>query len=54
MEPEQPGDRNEQHVVVRTGNTIATFQELSIGKDLFFPPELISRQVERLRDAQRP
>ncbi|RLV68018.1 hypothetical protein STAN_3542 [Streptomyces sp. CBMAI 2042] len=39
-------------VVVRTGNTIATFSELSIGKDLFFPPELITRQVERLRNAQ--
>ncbi|MYW31776.1 hypothetical protein [Streptomyces sp. SID2119] len=47
------GDRNEQFVVVRTGNTIATFTELSIGKDLFFPPELITRQVERLRNAQR-
>ncbi|MFD3646461.1 hypothetical protein ACFWUT_22895 [Streptomyces cyaneofuscatus] len=47
------GDRNEQYVVVRTGNTIATFTELSIGKDLFFPPELIIRQVERLRNAQR-
>ncbi|MCD9903267.1 hypothetical protein LUR56_31475 [Streptomyces sp. MT29] len=47
------GDRNEQYVVVRTGNTIATFTELSIGKDLFFPPELITRQVERLRNAQR-
>ncbi|MFD3752089.1 hypothetical protein ACFWVT_17970 [Streptomyces cyaneofuscatus] len=46
------GDRNEQYVVVRTGNTIATFTELSIGKDLFFPPELIIRQVERLRNAQ--
>ncbi|MFI8163388.1 hypothetical protein ACIF6I_29685 [Streptomyces microflavus] len=54
MGPENGGDRNEQFVVVRTGNTIATFSELSIGKDLFFPPEVITRQVERLRNAQRP
>ncbi|MFJ9980273.1 hypothetical protein [Streptomyces cyaneofuscatus] len=53
MGPANGGDRNEQFVVVRTGNTIATFTELSIGKDLFFPPELITRQVERLRNAQR-
>ncbi|MET9096132.1 hypothetical protein ABZX72_29030 [Streptomyces cyaneofuscatus] len=52
MGPANGGDRNEQFVVVRTGNTIATFTELSIGKDLFFPPELITRQVERLRNAQ--
>ncbi|GGR41487.1 hypothetical protein [Streptomyces roseolus] len=52
MKPEW-GDRNEQFVVVRTGNTIATFTELSTGKGLSFPTELISRQVERLRDAQR-
>ncbi|MER7516891.1 hypothetical protein [Streptomyces sp. NPDC126499] len=51
--PEQPGDRNEQFVVVRAGNTIVTFSELSVGADLSFPTELISRQVERLRDAQR-
>ncbi|MEU3947315.1 hypothetical protein [Streptomyces sp. NPDC029526] len=49
------GDRhNQQYVVVRTGNTIATFSELSTGEDLSFPTELISRQVERLRNAQRP
>ncbi|MEU2509011.1 hypothetical protein ABZ621_30465 [Streptomyces sp. NPDC007863] len=53
MKPEWV-DRNEQFVVVRTGNTIATFTELSTGKGLSFPTELIRRQVERLRDAQRP
>ncbi|MGW1293247.1 hypothetical protein [Streptomyces sp. NPDC002533] len=55
MGPEQPGDRNEQFIVVRTGNTIATFSELTMGaEDLSFPAELVSRQVERLRSAQRP
>ncbi|MET9376210.1 hypothetical protein ABZX98_18975 [Streptomyces sp. NPDC002992] len=54
MGPEQPGDRNEQFIVVRTGNTIATFSELSVGAGLSFPAELVSRQVERLRNAQRP
>ncbi|MFL9683741.1 hypothetical protein [Streptomyces sp. KL110A] len=53
MKPERI-DRNEQFVVVRTGNTIATFTELSAGKGLSFPTELISLQVERLREAQRP
>ncbi|WP_432056530.1 hypothetical protein [Streptomyces sp. bgisy022] len=46
--------RNRQYVVVRTGNTIAAFSELSTGEDLSFPTELISRQVERLRNTQRP
>ncbi|MEU3052760.1 hypothetical protein [Streptomyces griseus] len=55
MGPDQPGDRNEQFIVVRTGTTIAAFSELSIGaENLSFPAELISRQVERLRNAQRP
>ncbi|MFB7654167.1 MULTISPECIES: hypothetical protein [unclassified Streptomyces] len=54
MEPNQPGDRNEQFIVVRTANTIATFSELSVGADLSFPTELIRRQVERLEDAQQP
>ncbi|MFI0829550.1 hypothetical protein ACH4Q7_34650 [Streptomyces roseolus] len=52
MKPERI-DLNQQFVVVRMGNTIATFTELSTGKGLSFPTELISRQVERLRDAQR-
>ncbi|MFF2861759.1 hypothetical protein ACFVSX_17935 [Streptomyces rubiginosohelvolus] len=55
MGPDQPGDRNEQFIVVRTGNTIATFHELSIGtENLSFPAELVRRQVERLWKAQRP
>ncbi len=54
MGPEQQGDRNEQLIVVRTGNTIATFSELSMDASRSFPTELISRQVERLRNAQRP
>ncbi len=53
MGPDQPGDRNQQFVVVRTGNTIATFAELGVDASLSFPTELISRQVERLRNAQR-
>ncbi len=53
MGPEQPGDRNEQFIVIRTGNTIATFSELSVGAGLSFPTKLISRQVERLRKAQQ-
>ncbi|WP_028808007.1 hypothetical protein [Streptomyces canus] len=52
--PEQPEARNEQFIVVRTGNTIAAFSELSVGARLSFPVELISRQVERLHNAQQP
>ncbi|MEV7565481.1 hypothetical protein [Streptomyces tanashiensis] len=52
--PEQPQDRNEQFIVVRTGSAIATFSELGFGSGLSFPTELVSRQVERLRIAQRP
>ncbi|MFC8239564.1 hypothetical protein [Streptomyces chartreusis] len=51
--PEQPGDRSEQFIVVRTGNSIATFSELSVGANLSFPTELIRRQVERLQNAQQ-
>ncbi|MEV6210403.1 hypothetical protein [Kitasatospora sp. NPDC051914] len=50
--PEQPGDRNEQFIVVRTGNAIVTFSMLDVGKSSSFPTELVSRQVERLRTAQ--
>ncbi|MFF5768587.1 hypothetical protein ACFY8F_39465 [Streptomyces tanashiensis] len=52
--PEQPQDRNEQFIVVRAGNAIATFSELGFGAGLSFPTEPVSRQVERLRIAQRP
>ncbi|MGW4163910.1 hypothetical protein [Streptomyces sp. NPDC004788] len=54
--PKKPGDlgdRNEQFIVVRAGNTITTFSELSVGKSSSFPTELINRQVERLQNAQR-
>ncbi|MER6469622.1 hypothetical protein [Streptomyces collinus] len=51
--PGGPGDRNEQFTVVRAGNTIATFQKLNVGGSATFPPDLVSRQVERLQNAQR-
>ncbi|MEU4101074.1 hypothetical protein AB0F16_10805 [Streptomyces tanashiensis] len=51
--PEQPQDRNEQFIVVRTGSATATFSELGFGAGLSFPTELVSRQAERLRIAQR-
>lgn len=54
VESDSLGDSSEQFIVVRTGNTIATFSELSVGPDLSFPTELIRRQVERLKDAQQP
>ncbi|MGI5401314.1 hypothetical protein ACQEVG_18060 [Streptomyces sp. CA-135486] len=54
MGPEQPGDRNEQITVVRTGNTIVTFRMLNVGGSSSFPPDLINKQVGRLRNAQRP
>ncbi|WP_327686826.1 hypothetical protein [Streptomyces sp. NBC_00467] len=54
MGPEHPGDRNEQFTVVRAGNTIVTFSKLNLGGSASFPSDLIHRQVERLREAQRP
>ncbi|NEB18933.1 hypothetical protein [Streptomyces coelicoflavus] len=54
VESDSLGDSSEQFIVVRTGNTIATFSELSVGADLSFPTELIRRQVKRLKDAQQP
>ncbi|MFD7226885.1 hypothetical protein [Streptomyces sp. NPDC059881] len=53
MGPEYRGDRDEQFVVVRAGNTIATFTMLNVAGSSSFPAELISRQVDRLRNAQR-
>ncbi|GGS32547.1 hypothetical protein GCM10010269_83370 [Streptomyces humidus] len=53
MGPEQPGDRKEQFTVVRAGNTIVTFQKLNVGGSASFPDDLVSRQVERLQNAQR-
>ncbi|AVZ71123.1 hypothetical protein SLUN_01510 [Streptomyces lunaelactis] len=54
MGPEHPGDRNEQFTVVRAGNTIVTFTKLNIGGSASFRADLVNRQVERLRNAQRP
>ncbi|MFF7204473.1 hypothetical protein [Streptomyces sp. NPDC008141] len=54
MGPEHPGDRNEQFTVVRAGDTIVTFRKLNLGGSASFPSDLIHRQVERLREAQRP
>ncbi|CAM5274737.1 hypothetical protein STANM309S_06463 [Streptomyces tanashiensis] len=39
--------------MVHTGNATATFSELGFGAGLSFPTELVSRQAERLRIAQR-
>ncbi|MCF4139457.1 hypothetical protein L1856_25845 [Streptomyces sp. Tue 6430] len=54
MGPGQPGDRNEQFTLVRAGNTIVTFRKLNVGGSASFPADLVSRQVERLQNAQRP
>ncbi|MBW1598697.1 hypothetical protein HPT28_17015 [Streptomyces sp. JJ38] len=51
--PELPEERNEHFTVVRAGNTIASFSKLDVGEHSSFPADLISRQVERLRSAQR-
>lgn len=51
---EHPADRNEQFTVVRAGNTIAMFTKLNVGGRASFPADLVHRQVERLRNAQRP
>jgi hypothetical protein len=47
-------NRNEQFTVVRAGNTIVTFQKLNVGDSASFPADLVSRQVERMQNAQRP
>ena len=47
------GERDEQFTLVRSGNVIVTFQALNIGGSSYFPEELIDKQVERLREAQR-
>lgn len=54
MGRENPGDRDEQFIVVRVGNTIVEFTMLNVGGSSSFPTELVSRQVDRLRNAQRP
>ncbi|MGT2526143.1 hypothetical protein ACU4GG_02215 [Streptomyces nojiriensis] len=52
MGAERGGDRNETFVVVRSGNTIATFSALNVGGTASFPTDLITKQVERLRAVQ--
>ena len=46
--------RHDDHVVVRVGSVIAAFTAMEIDKHTAFPPDLIAKQVERLRNAQRP
>ncbi|AZM60913.1 hypothetical protein DMA10_18390 [Streptomyces sp. WAC 01420] len=50
---DDPRDRIEQITLVRAGNTIVTFTKLNVGESASFPADLVSRQVERLQDAQR-
>jgi hypothetical protein len=45
--------RNEQYTVVRVGSAIATFTMLNVGGSSSFPTDLIQKQVERLKTAQR-
>lgn len=45
-------ERDELFIVVRTGNVIATYQSLEVGRTSNFPTEPITKQTERLRDAQ--
>ncbi|MEU8867599.1 MULTISPECIES: hypothetical protein [Streptomyces phaeochromogenes group] len=47
------GDRDEQFTLVRSGNVIVTFQAMNIAGSSSFPEDLIDKQVERLREAQR-
>ncbi|UUU30793.1 hypothetical protein JIX56_13235 [Streptomyces sp. CA-210063] len=46
------GKRDELFIVVRTGNVIATYQSLEVGRTSNFPTAPITKQTERLRDAQ--
>ncbi|MFB7336463.1 hypothetical protein ACFC00_33340 [Streptomyces adustus] len=50
--PTEQGRRDQLFVIVRTGNVIATYESLDIGRTSTFPTEPITRQAERLRDAQ--
>lgn len=54
MGPEYRGDRNEQYIVVRAGNTIAAFTRLNVAGSSSFPSALVNRQVDRLSNAQHP
>ncbi|MFC8197291.1 hypothetical protein ACFUTV_18070 [Streptomyces sp. NPDC057298] len=46
------GKRDELSIVVRTGSVIATYVSLEIGRTPTFPTGPISKQSERIRDAQ--
>ncbi|MER5198081.1 hypothetical protein ACWD3J_32460 [Streptomyces sp. NPDC002755] len=46
------GKRDELSIVVRTGSVIATYDSLEVGRVPTFPTEPITKQSERLRDAQ--
>ncbi|MFE2582677.1 hypothetical protein [Streptomyces sp. NPDC059378] len=50
--PTEQGKRDQLFVIVRTGNVIATYDSLDIGRTSTFPTEPIIKQAERLRDAQ--
>lgn len=47
-----PGKRDELCIVVRTGDVIATYTSLDIGRTSNFPTTPISERTERLRAAQ--
>lgn len=46
------GKHDALFIVVRTGNVIATYTSLDIGRTSSFPTEPIIKQSERIRDAQ--
>lgn len=48
----ESGRRDELFIVVRTGNVIATYQALEVGRTSTFPTGSITKQTERLSDAQ--
>ncbi|MCZ7417626.1 MULTISPECIES: hypothetical protein [unclassified Streptomyces] len=49
----EPSPRPLTVAQLRAGDTIATFSRLNVGASSPCPDELISQQVERLRNAQR-
>jgi hypothetical protein len=51
--PDQGQNRNEEIIIVRTGNIIAVFSTFDVGASPSFPADLVSQQVDRLRNAQR-
>ncbi|MCH5675105.1 hypothetical protein [Streptomyces gilvus] len=51
--PTENGLRTEGHVVVRTGNLIAMFENLNVGGTAEFPPGLVVKQIQRLDEARK-